>query len=724
MKSRQSVLLDAAALLGLSAVFAVAVGAETTPSAAGADSGGTAELEAVIVTAQRRSENLQDVPISVEAFNATALDAAVITTTADLDIITPGLETGSESGYAQPHLRGVGTIATNPGIENPVALYVDGVYYGALAGGVLSLNNVAQIEVDKGPQGTLFGRNATGGLIQITTKDPSQSFEGQAGLSYGNYNTSGANLYVSGGLAPTIAADFAGYLSNQGTGYGVNYFTGQQVNKTMDAALRSKWIFDPSDSTQVKVIVDYEKTHFSPVYLPAPGTTPLGGPPYTGNPQSMDGYYQPYGFLQQGGVSVQIRQNLEFGTFTSITAYRRLWLQTVFDGGLVTDFDYALNINIIEPHAQYSQEFQLASPVDSRLKWVTGMYLYNSDAKYNPISIYGGLLAPLSLDNTDSDQKDYSAALYAQATGEVAADTNLTLGLRYTYEHRNFEGSNILVAPGSPPFVAATDEANVSYEKPTWRIALDHKFAPQYMAYISYNRGFKSGGFNDDMVPTTQFKPETLDAFELGLKSDFFANRVRVNTAGFYYNYTNIQAVRYPNGLEEVYNAPKARIYGLDLDTVFAVTQQLEIRAGVEALHTEYVNFPDADYTTPAVGGGTNFGVFNAAGNRLSLAPDFTGDITASYTVPTRVGKASFNVTYAYNSGWYAEPDNRLHQGAYSLVNAQIAFTPVNSLWDFKLWGKNLTNTQYTSELASQENGDYAIFAPPRTYGGTIERRF
>lgn len=722
MKSRQSVLLGCCTFLVMNAVSTVASAAEPTPSAPGVASGGATELAEVIVTAQRRRENLQDVPISVDAFSAAALDAAVITTTADLDVITPGLETGTEAGYSQPHLRGVGTIATNPGIENPVALYVDGVYYGALAGAVLSLNNVAQIEVDKGPQGTLFGRNATGGLIQITTKDPTQTFDGQAGVTYGNYDTSGADLYVSGGVSPTIAADFAGYLRNQGTGYGVNYFTDQQVNKTMDLALRSKWVFAPADATEVKVSFDYEKTHFSPTFVPAPGTTPLGGPPYTGNPQGIDGYYQPYGFLQQGGVSVQIKQALAFGTFTSITAYRRGWLQTVFDGALVTDYNYALNINIIEPDSQFSQEFQLSSPVDSALKWVTGAYVYTADAKYNPISIYGGLLAPLTLDNTYSDQKDYSAALYAQATREVVSDTNLTLGLRYTYEYRNFEGSNILVAPGGPPFVTP-DAAHVSFQKPTWRIALDHKFAPQYMGYISYNRGFKSGGFNDDLIPTTQFAPETLDAYEIGLKSDFLTNRVRVNTAAFYYNYKNIQAVRYPNGIEEVYNAPKAKIYGLDLDTVFAVTQQLEVRAGVEALHTEYVDFPNADYTTPAVGGGTNFGVFSAAGKRLSLAPDFTGDVSVSYTVPTSVGNAKFDITYAYNSGWYAEPDNRLHQGAYSLLNAQIKFTPVNSLWDFRVWGKNLTNSQYTSELASQANGDYATFAPPRTYGVTVERR-
>ena len=276
--------------------LSVASAAEPTSSAASADAGAPGvTLEEITITAQKRSENLQDVPISVEAFRADALDAAAISTTADLDVVTPGLETGSEFGWAQPHLRGIGTISVDPGVESPVAMYVDGVYYSSLAGGVLALNNVEQIEVDKGPQGTLFGRNATGGLIQITTKDPTQNFSGQVGLTYGNYNTGGGDVYISGGITPSIAADVAVYVNDQGTGYGTNYFTGIEVNKTSENAIRSKWIFNAPDNTEVKLILDYEQTNFSPVALPAPGTTPLGGSPYTGSPQGLDGYYQPYG---------------------------------------------------------------------------------------------------------------------------------------------------------------------------------------------------------------------------------------------------------------------------------------------------------------------------------------------------------------------------------------------------------------------------------------------
>jgi iron complex outermembrane recepter protein len=704
--------------------LSVASAAEPTSSAASADTGASgAMLEEITVTAQKRSENLQDVPISVEAFRAEALDAAAISTTADLDVVTPGLETGSEFGWAQPHLRGIGTISVDPGVESPVAMYVDGVYYSSLAGGVLALNNVEQIEVDKGPQGTLFGRNATGGLLQITTKDPTQNFSGQVGLTYGNYNTGGGSVYISGGITPSIAADVAVYVNDQGTGYGTNYFTGIEVNKTSENAIRSKWIFNAPDNTEIKLILDYEQTNFSPVALPAPGTTPLGGSPYTASPQGLDGYYQPYGLAKQGGASVQVKHDFDFGTFSSLTAYRDQSFRTIFDGALVPNFDYALNIDVAEPVSQWSQEFQLTAPTESRLKWVAGIYLFAADAQFDPVSIYGGLLAPLAFDNTYSNQKTYSAAAYAQATQDIGWNTDLTIGLRDTYEERKIVENNYIGLGEGVTELTAADNEQTSVQRPTWRFALDHKFTPDLMGYVSYNRGFKSGGFNDDVVPTTKFAPETLDAFEVGFKSNLFNDRIRINTAAFYYDYKNLQAVRYPDGLEEVYNAVAAKLYGLDLDTDFAVTKQLTIRAGLEALHTQYTNFPNADFTTPAIGGGTNFGVFNADGRALSLAPNFTGDVSVDYAVPTSVGKVNLSVAYADNSGWFAEPDNRLHQSAYSLVNAQAAITSLDSLWTFKVWSRNLSNSQYTTQLSSQSNGDSAEFAPPRTYGVTIERR-
>jgi iron complex outermembrane receptor protein len=689
---------------------------EAAPSASG--------LEEVVVTAQRRRENLQDVPIAVSAFPAEQLEAAGVTSVQDLDILTPGLEYGQQGGYGQPHLRGVGTIANGPGVENPIALYVDGVYYGSMSGSVLTLNNIASVEIDKGPQGTLFGRNATGGLIQITTKDPTQDIQGMASAGYGDYSTTTADFYLTGGIAPNLAADIAVDFSDQGEGYGKNYFTDQAVNKTQDLAVRSKWLYTPVAGSEFKLIFDYEQTDYSPVYLPAPGTTPLGGPAYTGPTQGVDGYYQPYGMIHQGGVSLRYTQDLDFAQFISTTAFRQTAMDISFDGSLVPNFAYALNIEIIETHRQWTQEFQLVSPVDSKLKWATGIFLYTNDSQYNPISVTGGLVAPYTLANTYSDQKSFSAAGYAQASYEVLPALDLTAGLRYTYERRNFHDASTLALPGTGEFGIGQDEEREIFQKPTWRLALDYRFTPDLMGYVSYNRGFKSGGFNDDLEPTTRYAPEVLDAYEIGLKSDILDRKVRIDLAGFYYDYKNIQAVRYPNGLEDIYNGAAAEIYGLDLDAKAALAENLTVTAGLEILHDAYTSFPTADYSIEVPGGGTEFQTFDATGNRLSLAPDWTFNLAANYVVPTEMGDYTFNLSYAYNDGWYAEPDNRLHQGPYSLLNAQAEWDSPDTNYSIRLWCKNMTDEAYLTALDSQANGDYAIYAPPRTFGVTGTYRF
>jgi iron complex outermembrane receptor protein len=688
--------------------------ASETPSAA---------LQEVTVTAQRRAEDLQQVPIVVSAFSAQQLAAAGVTETGELDLVTPGLTTGQVAGFVQPHLRGVGTLATNPGIENPVALYVDGVYYSTVAGASLELNNISKIEVDKGPQGTLFGRNSTGGVIQVTTLDPTQNFSGNVSTTVGNYQTIGASMYVTGGLTPSLAADFAGYLSDQGQGFGRNIATGNEVNKTEDVALRSKWLLDLSDATRIKLALDYEESHFSPVLIPAPGTTPLGGPPYTGPAWGMNSYYDPYGRLKTGGASLEITHDFSIGRFSSLTAYRRLDNRVIFDS-LVPTFDYALNIDITEPHYQWSQEFQLASHDNERTQWVTGIYLFTSDARYSPLSTYGGLLAPLTYVNVTSTQKAYSAAAYGQMTQQLAANTRVTVGLRYTFERREFDGSEELGVPDSPPIPAGTDSQSEHFERPTWRLAFDHRFGDDHTGYISYSRGFKSGGFNDDEIPTTKFEPEQLDDYEIGLKNEFADKRLRLNVGAFYYDYKNLQVVRFPSGVEEVYNAPSARIYGIDLDAQVLVTQSLRLRGGLEGLHTSFTSFPNAYQSTPAPGGGTIYTPFSAEGKRLPFAPALTADLSAEYTLDTRIGPLSSNVTYAYNSGWYGEPDNRLKQGSYSLLNAELSWHSIKDLWRVRLWGKNLTNTIYAASIASQANGDYVQNAPPRTYGITVQLNF
>ena len=291
------------------------VAADAMPTASQGSSAAPDALEEIVVSAEKRSANLQDTPITVSAFDAAALQTAGITSSADLGMLTPGLEFGDQFGYGQPHLRGIGTVANGPGVENPVALYVDGVYLGPMAGSTLSLSSIQDVEVLKGPQGTLFGRNATGGLIQVTTKDPQQAFGGNVGVGYGNYNTWGSDLYMTGGITDTAAANLAVHFSNQGTGYGTNAFNGLDVNKNQDLAARTKWVLAPDPATEFKLIGDYERSTTIPALPPAPGTTPLGGPPYTGPTQGLNGYFQPHGLNAGGGVSLQAQH--QFGSANS-----------------------------------------------------------------------------------------------------------------------------------------------------------------------------------------------------------------------------------------------------------------------------------------------------------------------------------------------------------------------------------------------------------------------
>jgi iron complex outermembrane receptor protein len=703
-----------------------AASASDAPNAAGSDDSSGDQLAEVVVAAQRRNERLQDVPISVTAVSAADLAASGVTGTQDLPALTPGLVFGQQAGTAQPFLRGIGTVAAGPGIENPVALYVDNVYYGAAAAGVMSFNNIAQIEVDKGPQGTLFGRNATGGLIQITTKDPSHTFGGVVSATYDDYQTAGTDFYVTGGLNDYLAADFAGRFSHQQEGYGVNVVTGQPVSRTQDMQARNKWLLTASDGTKVTWIFDFGVTHFVPNYTTAPGTVPLGPGPVPLGPQDLAGIYQPTGTTKSGGASVNVQHDFDSVRFVSISAYRHSVLYSQGSAQLTPDPDFAISSLAYITNSQLSQEFQVLSLPGSRINWTAGTYLYADDAgETPPTQIAGGLIAPLTSFEVFDHQKAYSAAVYGQGTTEVAADTNLTLGLRYTAERRNFRGYEQLGDPVDGTFQIA-DAQHAIFKKPTWRVSLDHHFTQDTMAYVSYNRGFKSGGFNDTLFPSTRFAPEQLDAYELGEKTELLDHTLIVNTAAFFYDYKNIQAFQYlENGSVSVYNAGSAQLYGIDLDAKWKVLERLTLTGGLEAMHSKYTSFPTAALSSPVPGGGTSYSFGSAEGNRLPLTPNFTASLTGDYVFPLGArGAVTVTATYAFNDGFYGEPDNRLHQPSYNVVNAQVAWASVDEIYEVRLWGKNLTDADYVSALGSQVNGDFAVFNPPRTYGVTVSRKF
>ncbi|MBS0420259.1 MAG: TonB-dependent receptor [Proteobacteria bacterium] len=696
--------------------------AQTAADSPAADSSALAE---VVVSVQRRSESLQHVPVAVEAFTAEQLHTSVMTTVTDLGAVTPGLIPTAQFGYFQPHLRGIGTTAPSASVENPVAVYVDGIYYGSQGASIFSLEGIDHIEVDKGPQGTLFGRNATGGLIQIVTRDPDQAFGGSASLTGGNYGTFGGSAYVTGGLTSQLASNLSVYFQNQSTGFGRNAFTGLGVNKAEDFAIRVKNKFTPTDVDVIMLTADYEQDHSSPVLIPAPGTTPVGGVPYTGSPWSADGYYQPLVDEKEGAVSLKISHDFGGASLESTSAYLQSRLYSALDGTFVTDPNFALNIILWDLNRQVTQEFDLRSAPGSSITWTTGVYFYQATAEYSPIYLEGGYINPLTNFYTYSRAKNYSLAAFGQATKELFAGTNLTLGVRETYEDKKFSNLQSGLYPDNSLVIFGTGAAHQSSNEPTWRISLDRQMTPDILLYVSYNRGYKTGGYNDEYLPVAPYKPETLDAFEIGAKSDLLDHHLRFDLAAFYYNYRNLQTVGYPAGTELVYSAPRAYISGVDIDFQFAPVKNFTVSGGVEILRANYADFPGAQLSEPAPGGGSILSTFDAHGNRLPLAAKWTANISPVYTIPLAdKGTATLAATYSYNSGFFYEPDNRFRQGGYPLLNASATWTSATDAYSARVWGKNLTQKAYTTAMYAQGNADYAQYAAPRTFGLTVTRKF
>ena len=692
-----------------------------------------AQLEEVVVRAQKRSERIQNVPITVSAFNAAALKKANVTNVADLSTVVPGLVYEQAAGYALPYLRGIGTTSTGPGFENPVATYVDGVYYGTQAGALLDLNNIRSVEVDKGPQGTLFGRNSTGGAIQIDTLNPSKVFGGSLEAGYGNYDTYVGRAYVTGAVLPNLAANLAVNWDLQDLGYGKNLANGDPLDRSSDFSARNKFLYSLDESTRITLALDYDRSTSIPAQYPAPGTIPQFDPPISTNRRDAYGSPQPFQHTTQDGFGLTIVHDFDLATLTSITAVRDTMDYGLFDSTLTALPGTTFFVEQKERHTQASQEFQVVSGSNRTFGWVIGAFYYWERAGYNDPTTLGGssftteglpggiLQAPDSI--TDS------GSVYGQGTYHITSTTSLILGARFTDEYKIYQFTQTI--PSFGLVEAARQDKN--FEEPTWSLTLQQQFAPAIMGYASYNRGFKSGGFTyNPLLPTfglTPIKPEQIDALETGIKSELLDNRLRLNGSLFYYFYNNIQTTIYPDGSATTVNAPGAHLYGLDLDSEFIATRHLTLTGGLEFLHGEYSSFPQYYVSTPipaSRGGGTAYATTpsSVTGNALPRTPPITATIAANYTQPLPYGKVIANVTFNYDAGWYAEPDNRLKQDPYRILNLSLTFATNDDRSVLQLWAKNMLDDTYAVYLASQTNGDFVQYAPPRTYGFTITRRF
>jgi iron complex outermembrane receptor protein len=708
--------------------------AQTAPTAS------TGGVEQVVVTAERRSENQQSVPITVGAYNSQTLTAYNVNTAMDIGKLDTGVVVQAVDGNVLPFIRGVGTPLVTMGNESSIAVYVDGVYQTRLNPAMLLLNNVDRIEVLKGPQGTLFGRNASGGLINIITADPVPGDPdiGKATLGYGNYSTFYGSGYYSTSLSDSVAVSVAGAYNNQTDGWGHDITTGGRSWFGLEEAFRGKLTWDIDDRTRLHVAMDVarEKTDVGQ-QLQVEGQ-PQGWPTGSG----FSGPLPPLPFFDtrndlsnvfvtwDSGASASLEHDFSFATLIDTLATNRTREDRPLDVD-TTGLD-AYDADFRDHSTQVTNELRLVSNTDGPLQWTAGIYYYQTNQNYDPLALTGFSVGvpPGAHVQIRSRMTVRSFAEYAQGTYQVLPKTDLTLGLRYTEDNDHGSGIEDLSPGGGAALIPLTPltTGSKTFAKLTWRAALDYHFTDDIMGYVSVNRGFKSGTFNLVPFSSAPVEPEVLTAYEAGLKTEFWDGHARLNGSAFYYDYKNAQVNTVPMpGVLDIQNAPKSRVYGLDLDAEVVPVENLTLKAGIELLNAKYTDFPNAAFFQP--GGPPDYGLVgptseSAKGNYLSRAPKLTYNIGGQYVVPLeKQSSIAFGANYAYNSGFYWDADNRVKQGAYGLLDAQISYTFPSGKQAIRLWGSNLTDEHYYSNEFESGGPQGSVGAPaaPRTYGVMLD---
>ena len=728
---------------------------ESTPSSSGA------QIEEIVVTAQRRTERAQDVPISVDTVDAATLTDAHVTNALELSQVVPAVNIQYATGTYTPFIRGIGNPIAVAGNEASVSTYVDGFYIARVFADFLPLEDVERIEVLKGPQGTLFGRNSTGGLINLVTRTPEREPTIEGSVGYGNYNTTTGKVYASTPLGSSSAISFSAIGEAQDDPWGHNVTTGQDVGRGDKYRLRAKLISSLTDTTNITFSAGYAhaQNNFTPAGGPAIGTT-TGNPP--GFPPTK---YQPLSFFDVRGnenpetraksfdTSLRIDQKLGELSLVSLTGYRN---SRIF---VLNDYDYTplnyFNATLPDKEKQVSQEIQLLSAPASRLNWIAGLYYLHLESAYDGAVFsglqFGGIDAVLyGAQNTDS----YSA--YVQGTYEIVPKLKLTLGGRYTSDDVSGSGRTDIAAPGSSPlsagaviFPGATTDVDRTFDKFTYRAALDFSVLEDILLYASVSSGFKSGVITTLPINPTPALPEVVKAYELGIKSELLDRRLRLNAAVFQIDVTDPQVQRIVAATNEVVNAQGARSRGIEAALEAAVAPGLQVRASSTFLDAKYTDFQDAPYTTgtdqlvngvvpgcsvpatgnidPANGGNVGYCPGNAGGNKMSRTPTVTASLGLNWTVPMG-GKFKLRLapSLSYNSGFYWDPDNRTRQPSYSLLNFTATLATADNRWALRAWASNLTNKHYYAYVAEQgdQTGNSSVPAAPRLFGAAIDFKF
>ncbi len=661
-------------------------------------------IEQVTVTAERRSEQIQHVAASIQAFNADTLTQNNINDFGDLQRLVSGLTISASGPAPSPSIRGIGGHGNNPGDEPVVATYIDGVYQPFARAGYTELNNVERVEVLKGPQGTLYGRNATGGAILIVTRDPTVDPSAQFSASYGSYGERRESAYMTGGFGK-IAADVA-IEGNDDNGYDYDPIRKEHTGRDDSFNIRSKVQFTPNDNAKFTLIYShlYDANSEATAVQPVDGNTiarvkaPLGlfipTQPYQVN---LTGFPT----MKNAQDSLAFVANFHFDAFdlNSVSNAQGNWAHFIYDSDGVAP--NVITSDTVDKSRTLDEELYATSNNSGPFQWVVGSFYYHDTSKADPQIVAG---QPFVYTRGITD----SIAAYAQGTYNFTKDLALTVGGRYTNEHRTYDATQ----------AAASAHGHVRYGRLTPSATLEYHESDDWLFYAKADQAFKSGIFNSLTLNAVPARPESVTGYEAGVKADP-ATWLRTNVALFYNDYKNMQVnAKDPvTGVSTLINAASATTYGVDADITVVPTEGLNLTGGVTIMHATYSNFPGAQFFVPTGLGGNTLVFGNAKGNQIQRIPRYQGNLGADYTMAAFGGNLNFTANALFVGKMPWNLNNHVEENPYTVLDAQISWTPPSGHYRLSVWGRNLGDSVYRIDEVTSTNADTQGFAPPRFVG-------
>lgn len=719
----------------LSAALPVAAMAQGTGQSAETEQAGEELGGDIVVTAQRRSESMMSVPVAISAFSGDTLAKAGVASVQSVQMATPALVINNTGAYAQPFIRGVGSRLLQNGFDPSVATYVDGRYISRQTAISLDLFDVQRVEVLKGPQGVLFGRNASAGAIRVITNDVSDSAEGLFKVGYGNYNHLTVQAMGNVPISDSFGIRISG-LTDRHDGFATNIDPrGRREWDDKDlAAVRAKARFKQG-AVDARLTLSYWKQDDNA----GNDTVALGNLAYHSGIAA--GGTTGIGRKQVSTQSDHTIEKKEFATefdlgidlggarLSSTTTYSDLDNVLGFEG----DGTSAVLVDayIPEKSRTFSQELQISSDNDGPLEWIGGLYYYRDKTAFEIVIDQGSRV--ISQGNQVVTSTSYAA--FGQVGWKIAEGLKLVAGSRYTKDKKSVDLLKSAIPGVISVFPALSAEK--SWSKFTPSATLEYSFADTLL-YAKFARGFKSGGFNYPLTAVPSVSPEVLDIYELGLKSSLFDRTLRLTLSGYYYDYKDLQVSRAAAaGSAQVItqNAANARLYGLDADISWNPVRALTLSGGLSLQHSEYRNY---DLATVKVykalqpgfsGPGMVDIAYDADGQRLLRAPKFSAYVSANYEIPVGSGKVPVNLSWSYKGSYnfdfvHDASTNVLRQRAYSLVNGRIGYEPDNGGWAVGAWVNNLFDKSYFDDVVAAGTGIRGSYGAPRTYGADLTFKF